>query len=434
MQENVLKARERAADILKKFKGENYTFGWGVLEKIGPIVKHYGSKAMVVGDTKTSKHIVDRVIASLKDSSIEIVPDRCVDGAKPNAPREDVYRIESYLLHFKPDCVISIGGGSGIDAVKAAAALVAVGTDSPEIDSWFGTGEVTAGLQRTGGKMIPHIAIQTSASSGAHLTKYSNITDPVAGQKKLIVDDAIIPTHALFDYAVTTSMPVSLSIDGAFDAVAHAIEVFYGASSDKDKYELCREITEAVLDLALSYSKRVIDAPDDLEAREALGLATDLGGYAIMVGGTNGAHLTSFSLVDVASHGRACGVLNPYYAILFAPSIEPHLKVIGARYAAAGYMKPGFENFSGRELAVAVATGMMNFAKSIGAETKLRDFPKFTDAHITRALAAAHDPQLKMKLQNMPVPMSADQIDEYMGSVLNGAASGDFSAIRTLPR
>jgi alcohol dehydrogenase len=41
------------------------------------------------------------------------------------------------------------------------------------------------------------------------------------------------------------------------------------------------------------------------EARTLLGLGTDLGGYAIMIGGTSGAHLTSFSLVDVLSHGRA---------------------------------------------------------------------------------------------------------------------------------
>ncbi|MDR0652286.1 MAG: iron-containing alcohol dehydrogenase [Synergistaceae bacterium] len=422
-------AKERAAELLRKFKGDSYTFGLGVLDKVGEVARKQGKKVTVVGG-KTSKPIVDKVIAALKKSGLELVPDRCVEGAKPNAPREDVYRLESYLSHFNPDCVVSVGGGSGIDAVKAAALLHALGTESPEIDDWFGTGIVTEAVKRTGKKLLPHIAVETSASSGAHLTKYSNITDPVAGQKKLIVDDAVIPFHSIFDYAVTTSMPASLTIDGALDAVAHSIEVFYGASADK--YELCKEITEVVLDLVLSCTKRAVDKPDDLEAREALGLATDLGGYAIMIGGTNGAHLTSFSLVDVTSHGRACGIMNPYYAVLFAASIEKQLRVMAARYAAAGYMKPGFESLSGRELAVAVAEGMMDFARSIGAETRLSDFPKFTPAHITRALAAAKDPQLKMKLQNMPAPMSTDQVDEYMGSVLEGAVSGDFSKVKSL--
>jgi alcohol dehydrogenase class IV len=371
------------------------------------------------------------VIAALKKSGLELVPNRYVEEAKPNAPREDVYRLESYLLHFEPDCVVSVGGGSGIDAVKAAALLRTLGTESPEIDAWFGTGLVTEALKRTGKKLLPHIAVQTSASSGAHLTKYSNVTDPVAGQKKLIVDDAIIPVHSLFDYGVTATMPVSLTVDGALDAIAHAVEVFYGASPDK--YELCREIAETVLDLALGYTRRAVDNPNDLEAREALGLATDLGGYAIMIGGTNGAHLTSFSLVDVTSHGRACGIMNPYYTVLFAASIEKHLKAIGARYAAAGYMASGFASLSGRDLAVAAAEGMKAFSRTVGAETSLGEFPKFAPVYVERALAAAKDPQLKMKLQNMPAPMSVDQVDEYMGSVLAGAVSGDFSKVKTLP-
>jgi alcohol dehydrogenase class IV len=423
-------AKEHARELLKKFKGDTYTFGIGVLEQVGEIARRQGKKVTVIGNTTASGPIVDRVTAALKKSELDLVPGQCVKGAKPNSPREDVYRLESYLLHFEPDCVVSVGGGSGIDAVKAAVLLRTLGTESPEIDAWFGTGLVTEALKRTGKKLLPHIAVQTSASSGAHLTKYSNITDPAAGQKKLIVDDAVVPFHALFDYGVTATMPVSLTIDGALDAASHAIEVFYGAPSDK--YELCGEITETVLDLVLNYTKRAVDNPGDLEAREALGLATDLGGYAIMIGGTNGAHLTSFSLVDVTSHGRACGVMNPYYTVLFAASIEKHLKVMGARYAASGHMKPGFEALSGRDLAVAVAEGMMSFARSIGAETKLRDFPKFTPAHVERALAAAKDPQLKMKLQNMPVPMSIDQVDEYMGSVLTGAVSGDFSKVKTL--
>ncbi|MDR1378727.1 MAG: iron-containing alcohol dehydrogenase [Synergistaceae bacterium] len=425
------KVKEHAAELLKKFKGDSYTFGLGVLDQVGEIARKQGKKVTIIGDTKTSKLIVDKVIDSLKSNGLEPVPDRCVEGAKPNAPREDVYRLESYLLHFQPDCVVSIGGGSGIDAVKAATFLSALGTESPEIDNWFGTGVVSEALKRTGKKQIPHIAVETSASSGAHLTKYSNITDPVAGQKKLVVDDAIIPFHSIFDYAVTTSMPTSLTVDGALDAVAHAIEVFYGATADQ--YELCKDITETVLCLVLNYTKRAVNDPNDLEAREALGLATDLGGYAIMIGGTNGAHLTSFSLVDVTSHGRACGIMNPYYAVLFAKSIEKHLKVIGSAYAAAGYTQSNYAALGERDLAIAVAKGMMAFARSIDAETTLGEFPKFTPEHITRALTAAKDPQLKMKLQNMPVPMSIDQVDEYMGSVLEGAVRGDFSKVKTLP-
>ncbi len=63
-----------------------------------------------------------------------------------------------------------------------------------------------------------------------------------------------------------------------------------------------------------------------MAAREALCLATDLGGYAIMLGGTNGGHLTSFSLVDILTHGRACALMNPYYTVFFAPAVEGPLQ------------------------------------------------------------------------------------------------------------
>jgi alcohol dehydrogenase len=53
-------------------------------------------------------------------------------------------------------------------------------------------------------------------------------------------------------------------------------------------------------------------------------------------------------------------------------------------------------------------------------------------AHVARALTAAKNPQLESKLRNMPVPLSAGQVDEYMGPVLRAAVSGDFSLIRNM--
>ena len=58
--------------------------------------------------------------------------------------------------------------------------------------------------------------------------------------------------------------------------------------------------------------------------------------------------------------------------------------------------------------------------------------PGFTDAHIARALTAAKDPQLKMKLENMPVPLTAEMVDDYMGPVLQAAKTGDLSLIRNV--
>ncbi|NCB00768.1 MAG: iron-containing alcohol dehydrogenase [Spirochaetia bacterium] len=423
------KSKETAYALLREWKGDSYVFGLDVLEKVGPLAASLGKTALVVSNTTYLKPVADRVVNALKEAGVSLAGGVIAPDAKPNAPREDVYRLESYILHHKPDCIIAVGGGSTIDAAKAANVLATLGeVVTPEIDHYFGMNVVTKELEATKKKLIPVIAVETSSSSGAHLTKYSNITDPMVGQKKLIVDGAIVPPYSVFDYATTVSMPVSVTIDGALDAIAHTFEVFCGAK--EETYEKAKEITAAAIDLVASHAKTLVKDPSNLEAREAIGLATDLGGYAIMIGGTSGAHLTSFSLVDIVAHGTACGIMNPYYAIYYSKGIQKQLRVVGEIFARHGYISANLETLSGRDLALAVAQGMIDFGKSIGAPTKLNDLKGFSEKHIERALNAAKDPQLAMKLQNMPVPMQTSDVDTYMEPILRAAASGDLSIIK----
>ena len=315
---NELFAKSRK--LLSDWKGDKYIFGRGVMPQLGNLAAKFGKNALVICNNTYMKPVADAVVATLKSAGVSLAGGVIVPDAGPNCPRADLYRIETYVLHYKPDVIIAVGGGSTIDAGKGANFLATLGgVVTPEIDHWFGTGIVTEALKKTGKKLYPLIAVETSASSGAHLTKYSNITDPVVGQKKLVVDDAIVPLYSLFDYDVTVSMPVSVTIDGALDSIAHCFEVFSGlpANAPKEKYDLMAAMTETAVELSVQYSPRVIKDPKDMEAREAIGMATDLGGYAIMVGGTHGPHMTSFSLVDLTGHGTACGLMNPYYAVFF---------------------------------------------------------------------------------------------------------------------
>jgi alcohol dehydrogenase class IV len=291
---------------------------------------------------------------------------------------------------------------------------------------------VTQALADSGKNLRPFVAIQTAASSGAHLTKYSNITDVDTGQKKLIVDEAVVPARPVFDYQVTYGAPPALTADGALDGIAHSLEVLYSAVG-KPNYLQTEEVARETIELVVEYLPRVMDNPRDAKGREALGLATDLGGYAIMLGGTNGGHLTSFSLVDVLSHGRACAIMNPYYTVLFAPAIEQPLRLVGSIFKQAGYTDADIESLTGRDLGMAVADAMIAFAKAIGSPVTLDEVPGFADEHVERALTAAKNPQLKMKLENMPVPLTADMVDEYMGPVLQAARTGNLDIIKNVP-
>jgi alcohol dehydrogenase class IV len=183
------------------------------------------------------------------------------------------------------------------------------------------------------------------------------------------------------------------------------------------------------VELTVKYAPRVIKNPNDMEAREAIGMSTDLGGYAIMAGGTHGPHMTSFSLVNLTGHGTACGIMNPYYAVFFSPVIEKQLRIAGRIFKKYGYISEDLDTLKGKELGIAVAGGMMTFGKSINAPTTLKDLPKWDDSYVAKILEAAKDPQLDMKLKNMPIPLTASRIDEYMGPIIRAAVTGDLAGI-----
>ena len=411
--------KAKAEKLLKEFKGDSYAFGDGALKRVGPYAAKLGNRIAIVVDTYLKgSDPVKQVEASLKSAGVKVLDS--FDGARANAPREDLYRLAYQVTRASPDGVVVVGGGSTIDAAKASLVLKLYGG---VIDDYFGTGKVT---EKSGGKQIPLVAVQTASSSGAHLTKYSNITDVVSGQKKLIVDDSVVPRASVYQYDVSCTMPPGFTKDGALDGISHCWEVWMG-STGKPNYGLVSEVAQLGIKLVVENLPAALKNASDPEARYALGLATDLGGYSIMLGGTSGPHLGSFSLIDVLSHGRACAVLNPYYTVLFAPAIGDQLSKVAPIYEAAGLIK-GSAKLSGRELAVAVAKGMIAFSRSIEFPGTLKEAGATKD-HIDRMVQAAKDPQLKMKLQNMPTPMSTEDIDRLMKPTLEAAFSGDLSRI-----
>ena len=426
----------QAAHMLKEFKGQNYAFGSGVLEDApGKYAAEFGQRCLFVGPLSSPwfSPIRERILASFEKAGVEVLEE--VQSAAPNAPVEDVYRIYGRIAELEPDVVVVADSGSGIDATKAAAVLATLGTNPPDISPFFGVGKVTEALEGSGKTILPVVAVMMASSSGAHLTKYSNITDTAAGQKKLIVDEAIIPPRAVFDYDVTRTQPMSLTLDGGLDGIAHCLEVYLG--TPPEAREGVRQVAELGIELII---KGLIEVKKDAasqEARTLLGLGTDLGGYAIMIGGTSGAHLTSFSLVDVLSHGRACALMNPYYTVFFAPAIEEQLRVIGRIYQRYGFMTYGsfetdLDSLTGRELGVAVAGAMVRFSQFLGFPTRLSEVEGIGKEHIQRCLEAAKDPQLDMKLRNMPVPLNAELVDQYMRPILEAAWKGEFGKIKNM--
>lgn len=411
----------RAKELLKKFKGEDYAFGDNALNRLEEYSGQLGRRvAIVSGLTAKRTGLLSKIVERLERGGIKIAG--IISGARPNTPKEDVYRIAYQLLKISWDFVLAVGGGSCLDGVKAAMALASRGGI---IEDYLGVGKVSE-ISR---ERIPLLAIQMASGSASHLTKYANVTDMIILQKKLIVDEAIIPPKAIFQYDVTTTSSPELTKDGALDGFSHCWEVWMNASG-KGACEEVGEIAYLGMKLIVENLPKIIENPEDSRSRYALGLATDLGGYSIMIGGTGAGHLGSFSLVDVLPHGRACAILNPYYTVLFASAIQDQLRRAAGIFKKAGYIEGDIESLEGRQLAEAVARAMMKFTKCLGIPTTLKEAGA-TERHIEKMVAAAKDPQLKMKLQSLPIPIDpeAGDVERLIEPTLYAAYTGNLAFI-----
>lgn len=425
--EDKVKLAER---LLKQYKGSDFSFGPGCLDDLGKFAAEFGNETLlIISQHKWARPLKNEVKRILKKHQIRLIAE--TGTSRENSPNEDVFALADLIKSAKPKSIICVGGGSAIDCAKAAIVLVVLSPNNYNLEPFFGVGKVSEAMNEAGiKKLIPLVAVQTVSSSGAHLTKYSNITDLSKNQKKLIIDDAIVPDKAVFDYRTTLMMPESLTKDGAMDGFSHCLEVYYGADEKAGNFKLVEEICLTGIELIVNYLPELLKDLKNEELRKNIGLATDLGAYAIMLYGTNAAHLNSFSFVDILTHGKACAVLNPYYTVFFSPAIEDKLKKIAEIYK--DYVKKDVSKLKGREIGTAIAEAMQEFSKKINFPLKLGEIKGFTDEHILRALDAAKNPQLESKLQNMPVPLSSRQVDEYMKYVLEAAKTGDFSKIKLM--
>ncbi len=424
--------KTEARSLLAEFRGDRYVFGVDCFDRLGELARSLGQRVSVItsGVGKDwGRELHDRTRRSLAQAGVTLAGD-FIQGVAPNTPFEDVYRLADELASQQPDAVVTVGGGSNLDASKAALAWWTLRDHCDTFESYFGAGKVSEMVASTGRDLPPLLGVQIAAGSSSHLTKYSCVTNMDTHQKYIIIDPAIVPARALFDYRMTCSQPASLTMDGGLDGIGHCNEVWMGIAPEHEAQ--ARKVCMAGIGLIVGHLKRALADPEDVVAREGLGLGTDLGGYAIMVGGTNGPHLTSFSLVDVLSHGRACALMGPYFLAFFAPAIEDRVRQVGEIYREAGYLQADLTRLSGRDLGRAVGEGMIAMSRDIGFPTTLAEVDGFTPAHIDRVLAAAKNPALASKLENMPIKLTAEMVDDYLGPVLDAARAGEFSLIRAM--
>jgi alcohol dehydrogenase class IV len=189
-------------------------FGVGKRAKVAEYAKQYGSKTLLISGASALKNSLAKDIKEqLEKYDIELV-DHLIVTADPSV--EDVQKIIAKIARWQPNSLIAAGGGSVIDAAKAASVL----HKEVDIGKWVGK-TVDSSMTE-----IPLIVIPTTAGTGSEVTKAAIIKDLNRNLKSGIRGQQLYPKVAILDPYVLTTMPLAVMQETLFDAFTHLFETF----------------------------------------------------------------------------------------------------------------------------------------------------------------------------------------------------------------
>lgn len=177
-----------------------------------------GERAFVVvgGGSMKRFGFLQKTIANLEEAGMKV---EVFEGVEPDPSVTTVMRGAEKMREFNPDWIVSIGGGSPIDAAKAMWAFYEYPDTTFEqlcIPFNFPT-------LRTKAKFC---AIPSTSGTATEVTAFSVITDYDKGIKYPLADFNITPDVAIVDPALAETMPPKLTAFTGMDAMTHAIEAY----------------------------------------------------------------------------------------------------------------------------------------------------------------------------------------------------------------
>ena len=307
-----------------------------------------GKRAIVVvgGGSMKRFGFLDKVCDYLKEAGMEVA---LFEGVEPDPSVDTVMKGAAMMREFEPDWIVSIGGGSPIDAAKAMWAFY----EYP--DTTFEQLCIPFNFPKLR-KKARFCAIPSTSGTATEVTAFSVITDYKKGVKYPLADFNITPDVAIVDPALAETMPKKLTAHTGMDAMTHAIEAYVSTlHCDYTDPLALHAIKMISRDLVASYN-------GDMKARASMHNAQCLAGMAFsnaLLGIVHSmAHKTGAAFADYGAH-LIHGAANAMYlpkVIAFNAKDETAAK----RYAViADEMKLGGETTEEKiKLLIAYLRGM----------------------------------------------------------------------------
>ena len=199
----------------------------------------------------------------------------------------------------KVSSVIGFGGGSAMDAAKAAA--VGIASDTP-IEKYLYDGI------EPDDSTLPIIAIPTTAGTGSELSKGAIISSRERGIKTGIRGMAVLPKAAIVDPTYTWSVPMKVTLETGFDVFAHAAESYCSLNADM----FSEMLSEKAIKYAGEALRKLKADPDDHSARERISFASMIMGINLLNTGNCLPHRMQYPVGSATDTSHAAGLIALY--------------------------------------------------------------------------------------------------------------------------
>lgn len=291
-------------------------YGKGIVEKLPEFLKEFNVKKplFITGSGSTRKVLLPMATAYLEKAGI---PYEVFDQIEANPKDYNVENAAKYAIEHGTDGVIALGGGSPIDAAKAALAIISYG----------GTLKDYYGRWKVPGPVQPFFVIPTTAGSGSEVTFSSVITDTSETFKKTVKSQYFGPKVAIVDPDFTVSLPAGTTAATGIDALTHAIEA-YSCTVSEPISDACALYA---IELISETIRDAVFKPESIEARSGMIMGSTLAGIAFSHSDVASVHCMAEALGSLydAAHGVCNAILLPYV-------MEYNMEYCVDRYARIG--------------------------------------------------------------------------------------------------
>ena len=304
-------------------------FGSGKIREIGSLVRGFGRHALVVAGKNPDR--ASKLLDLLKAERIAVTIFSVPGEPTTTLVEQGIARARSAGCEF----VISIGGGSVIDAGKAIAAML---TNEGELLDYLEV--VGRGCALSKGS-APFVAIPTTAGTGSEVTRNAVLASPEQQVKASLRSPLMLPALALIDPELTYELPPAITASTGLDALTQLIEPFTSKRANPMTDALCREgMVRVARSLRIAFHE-----VGSTNAREDMAIASLFGGLALANAGLGAAHGFAAPIGGMfpAPHGAVCAALLPH--------------VIGANLQALRARSPGGETLNRYDEVAQLLTG-----------------------------------------------------------------------------